>query len=207
MTGMTCPECGERAVRRPPADLTPYAAHGMSRPEWSHADGSPLCPVMTPGGYRPASPADGGTGQTAEAGDSQPGPADDPGTGSAPGLGQPSSSATTTAPPGAERSTHPMTSRYSINLEPPSTDGEFLESCVQLGDVLKALAEHVADWADSLSALNLPRSVLAPLHTVSEGIEEAASGATRAAASFEDEFEDARDVASRGMTITGQDAA
>jgi hypothetical protein len=35
----------------------------------------------------------------------------------------------------------------------------------------------------------------------------AATGAARAAQAFEDEFEDARDVAARGMTITGQDAA
>jgi hypothetical protein len=100
-----------------------------------------------------------------------------------------------------------MTSRYAINLEPPATDGEFLESCVQLGDVLKSLAEQIGDWADGLSALNLPKSVLDPLHQVSEGITDAADGAAKAAAAFEEEFEDAREVASRGMHFTGQDAA
>lgn len=53
---MRCPGCGERAVYRPPTDLVPWQAHGMSRPQWSHADGSALCPVMTPGGYQPATP-------------------------------------------------------------------------------------------------------------------------------------------------------
>ena len=100
-----------------------------------------------------------------------------------------------------------MSTRFAINLEHPTTDGEFLESCVQLGDALKSLADQIEQWADGLSALNLPRSVLSPLHQVSEGITDAADGATQAATAFENEFEDARDVASRGMTITGQDAA
>jgi hypothetical protein len=52
-----CPECGEAAVRQPPADLVPWEAHGMERPEWSHADRSALCPVIGPsGGYQPAQP-------------------------------------------------------------------------------------------------------------------------------------------------------
>lgn len=100
-----------------------------------------------------------------------------------------------------------MTTRYALSLEPPQTDGEFLESCVQLGDVLKSLAEEIASWADGLGALNLPQSVLNPLHQVSDGIADAAAGATQAAKAFEDEFEDARDVAARGMHFTGQDAA
>lgn len=110
------------------------------------------------------------------------------------------------APPGAERNRKPM-NRYAINLEHPTTDGEFLESCIQLGDVLKSLADQIGDWADGLSALNLPSSVLSPLHQVSEGITDAADGAAKAATAFENEFEDARDVAARGMHFTGQDAA
>jgi hypothetical protein len=100
-----------------------------------------------------------------------------------------------------------MPHRYSINLEIPSTDGEFLESCVALGDVLKAIAAEIEEWAGSLAGLNLPSSVTQPLEAIAEGLNEAATGAARAAQAFEDEFEDARDVAARGMTITGQDAA
>jgi hypothetical protein len=118
-----------------------------------------------------------------------------------------SSPTATTAPAGAERRRNRMTTRYALNLEPPQTDGEFLESCVQLGDVLKSLAEEISNWADGLGALNLPQSVLNPLHQVSDGITDAAAGATQAAKAFEDEFEDARDVAARGMHFTGQDAA
>jgi hypothetical protein len=114
---------------------------------------------------------------------------------------------TATVPTGTERRSNRMTTRYAINLEPPATDGEFLESCVQLGDLLKSLADQIGDWADGLGALNLPQSVLNPLHQVSEGITDAADGAAKAATAFEDEFEDARDVAARGMHFTGQDAA
>jgi hypothetical protein len=171
--------------------------HGHSVAELhklSHGDGC-TCPVsqvtsLSPGPIRAAKipsgaePAPGGTGP------------DTPGT---PG--------TVTAPAGARPQRKNMSARYTINLEPPSTDGEFLESCTHLGDVLKSLAEQVSNWADGLGSLNLPKSVLGPLEMISEGITEAAQGAAQSAKAFEDEFEDAREVASRGMHITGQDAA
>jgi hypothetical protein len=57
-TAMACPECGEPAACREPADPVPWEAHGMTRPQWSHIDGSALCPVPgLSGGYRPAQPA------------------------------------------------------------------------------------------------------------------------------------------------------
>jgi hypothetical protein len=60
---MTCPECGENAYQSPPTDLVRWEAHGMTRPEWSHRDGSSLCPVIGPsGGYRPAQPAEAAPG-------------------------------------------------------------------------------------------------------------------------------------------------
>ncbi len=148
----------------------------------------------------------GGTGPPAAAPGGTPQPTATPaGTGT--GLAPAPTTLTTSAPAGAERSRKPMSTRFVINLEPPATDGEFLESCVQLGDVLKSLADQIGEWADGLSALNLPQTVLNPLHQVSDGITDAAAGATQAATAFENEFEDARDVASRGMHFTGQDAA
>jgi hypothetical protein len=54
---MACPECGEPAIGQEPVDPVPWQAHGMTRPQWSHTDGSALCPVPGPsGGYRPAQP-------------------------------------------------------------------------------------------------------------------------------------------------------
>jgi hypothetical protein len=176
----------------------------------------------TAGGQDPASTPTAATAEAAPAGapaGAQPEPGATPGTGTrpgpVPGAGQPPAGTPgrqptteiTLAPTGADQKRKPMPTRYAINLEPPTTDGEFLESCVALGDVLKSLAEQIGNWADGLGALNLPQSVLNPLHQVSDGITEAAAGAAQAAKAFEDEFEDARDVASRGMTITGQDAA
>ena len=48
-----CPECGEPAQPRPPARWT--TANGP-RPDHSHLDGEPLCPVVTATGYHPAWP-------------------------------------------------------------------------------------------------------------------------------------------------------
>jgi len=53
-----CPECEEPAVNHPATDHVPWGAHGLDRPEWSHADGSALCPVIgTSGSYEPARPS------------------------------------------------------------------------------------------------------------------------------------------------------
>jgi hypothetical protein len=51
-----CPECEEPAVKQPPTDLVPFPALGITQPEWSHLDGSSLCPVMGPNGCQPAEP-------------------------------------------------------------------------------------------------------------------------------------------------------
>ena len=181
---------------------------------WRHHDPAPNQPEPT--GESPAAGQPGPADRPAAADGPPPGPGPAPPGNTTTTAAPPAASPvpTTTAPDGAPAAPHAgagrnttMRHRYSVNLERPATDAEFLESCVQLGDVLKALAEEVSEWADSLSGLNLPQSVLAPLHLVSEGIEEAATGASQSAKSFEDEFEDARDVASRGMHFTGEDAA
>ena len=98
-------------------------------------------------------------------------------------------------------------SRFAINLEAPTSDAEFLASCIDLGDALRGMAEEIGEWAEGIASLGLPSSVTTPLNAVAEGITEAAAGAARAASSFADEFEDAREVAARGMKFTGRDAA
>jgi hypothetical protein len=63
---MECPPCGEDAVSQPTADRVPWGAHGLERPEWSHRDGSSLCPVIGPsGGYEPAQPRERAQERTA----------------------------------------------------------------------------------------------------------------------------------------------
>jgi hypothetical protein len=135
---------------------------------------------------RPLSMFEGGTGQ---------GTPDDP--------DHPGASARAGRAPGA----NPVTTRLAVSLELPATDGEFLQSCRQLGGTLRSLAGQVSDWAHGLSVLNLPALVLDPLLQASDQLTDAADGADKATAAFEDEFDDAREVAARGMIITGRDAA
>lgn len=56
MARWTCPECGERAVKRAPRGNVPWAAHGLPVPKFSHRDGTALCPVVGKRGYQPAQP-------------------------------------------------------------------------------------------------------------------------------------------------------
>lgn len=48
---LVCPECGETARSAPPRTWNPTWG---PRPEYSHTDGKPLCPVVGPDGYHPA---------------------------------------------------------------------------------------------------------------------------------------------------------
>lgn len=48
-----CPECGEPVINIPPRRWP--GALG-SPPAWSHLDGEPLCPIVGPNGYQPATP-------------------------------------------------------------------------------------------------------------------------------------------------------
>jgi hypothetical protein len=51
-----CPECGEDAITRAPCDLTPVQKARGDRPRFAHRDGTQLCPVVGPSGYRPTAP-------------------------------------------------------------------------------------------------------------------------------------------------------
>ncbi|GGP92269.1 hypothetical protein BKA00_000439 [Actinomadura coerulea] len=102
-----------------------------------------------------------------------------------------------------------MTSRsgFRIDLEKPTTDAEFLETCVTLADALRSFSKQVEEWAADVSGLGLPTQVTAPLDAVSEGVGEAATAVNRAASTFADLFEEPREIAARGMKFTGEDAA
>ncbi len=136
-----------------------------------------------------------------------PAPASTPEPADAPGAAIEPYAATDVPLPRAEPGGMPARTRFAVSLPPPATDGEFLNSCARLGDVLQSLADQVSSWADSLGALNLPQSVLSPLHQAGDGIAASCIAAAQAARAFEDEFEDARNVAVRGLRFTGQDTA
>ncbi len=53
---LACPECGEPARAVPPRE--PLLSGWKPRPRFSHHDGTPLCPVVGPDGYEPATPPD-----------------------------------------------------------------------------------------------------------------------------------------------------
>jgi hypothetical protein len=178
--------CSGRDVPWTPLDVAEVLASGGQPP-------SGLCPdcIVNLALDRPAAPVV----TAAPEPDPISGPAADPAT----GTSVPRSAA---GPGGA-----PTRSRFVVNLSAPGTDAEFLDSCLQLGDVLTLLAGHLNTWAERLAALNLPEPVLSPLHQAADGLTAARAAVAQAAQAFEDEFTGARDVAACGLRFTGQDTA
>jgi hypothetical protein len=180
------------------------AIRSLGQPRWTVLDiadalisgeqaPSCLCPdcIVNLGTDRPATPVVTGTPEPAAA----PGAATEPDAGTgAPVL---------RAEPGSTRAR----TRFAVSLPPPATDGELLDSCARLGEVLESLAGQIGCWADGLGALNLPQSVLTALHQAGDGITAARMAAAEAARTFEDEFEDARHVAAHGLRFTGRATA
>ncbi len=109
--------------------------------------------------------------------------------------------------PGTPRDTQhrPASRRYPIELPSLATDAEFLGACGCLADTLLKLAHDIEGWADVLSGLSFPRPVLAALADVTGCIAAAAVNILQAARALRSEYEDAREVAARGMRITGSE--
>jgi hypothetical protein len=99
------------------------------------------------------------------------------------------------------------TTRYTISLEPPASDGEFLEQSRTVAEALSGLAEQVEAWTDNLAALDLPAPILDCFRSIPEGLQAAAGQATAGAGQFQAHFEDTINVAQRGMRFDGSDAA
>ena len=70
-------------------------------------------------------------------------------------------------------------------------------------DRLHGLAGLLTEWVDALTGTGLPASVTNPLLSTVHQVRDAATSATRATDTFTREFNQARRVAARGMTITG----
>lgn len=71
--------------------------------------------------------------------------------------------------------------------------------------MLHELADQLTGWAQDLAHLNLPPSVLSPLHAAAAAITSAAAQVSQAASAFRETFSDARHAAAGGLRITGQD--
>jgi hypothetical protein len=98
-------------------------------------------------------------------------------------------------------------SRYTISLEPPSSDGEFLEQSRTVAEMLTGLAEQIEAWTDGLGTLGMPAPILQAFLAIPEALQTAAGQSVGGAQQFQEYFEDARNIAQRGMRIDGTDAA
>lgn len=177
-----CPDCISGLDIAVPAVAGPVPGPATARQETR----SPEDPDITDDG-RPA--PESGTTTVANEHPSEPEPAGRP--------------AAASVPRGCRRP-----ARFALRLEPPAaTDEDFLESCAAISTALTALAGQLAAWADGLRSLHFPASVLGLIDQAAGSVIGAAGGAAQAASAFEDEFSDARDIASRGMHITGQHTA
>ncbi|MFI6391520.1 hypothetical protein [Nonomuraea sp. NPDC050540] len=97
--------------------------------------------------------------------------------------------------------------RVVLDLDEPKSDAEFLDDCHAIASFLRSSALAISEWAEVVARRKLPKHITQPLIGIGEGLTEAANSAMTAATRFEEEFEEARDVAAAGMTITGRDAA
>ncbi|MCP2337883.1 hypothetical protein [Actinomadura rupiterrae] len=92
---------------------------------------------------------------------------------------------------------------YLVEFDDPDSDGEFLATCLGIGDLLAVASDLVADWTQGLADRGLPAPILAQFDHATDGLDQAAIHARQAAMNFADYFEDARKVAARGLRIVG----
>lgn len=92
-------------------------------------------------------------------------------------------------------------------LEPPTSDGHFLQQLQEYADQLRADGDRAQEFASTLTGMHMPSSVTGEVHAIAEELAQAAQHAVRAGSQFEQHFEEARAIAGRGMHIRGEDAA
>lgn len=95
----------------------------------------------------------------------------------------------------------------STEYETPQSDGEFLSLCAAAAQQLQQQAQALEELEATLAGLRLARSVVAEIQSAAQAVGEAAISVRNAAAKFEEEYDDVRQVAARGMRFTGADAA
>jgi hypothetical protein len=92
-------------------------------------------------------------------------------------------------------------------LETPSSDGEFLANCSHLALEGRALAQQMDEYTAELVRLGLPSSVTGYINMAAESASDMAGYLVTAGHRFEEEYEEVRTVAGRGMVFRGEDAA
>jgi hypothetical protein len=92
---------------------------------------------------------------------------------------------------------------YLVEFEAPDSDGEYIATCLGIGELMTALADRIDDWAEDLVAKGMPRPIVAQFEQAVADLDEAAQQARRSAANFADYYDDARTLAARGIRIIG----
>ena len=94
--------------------------------------------------------------------------------------------------------------RYLVEFEAPDSDGEFIATCLGIGELMTVLADQIDGWTEALVARGMPRPIVAQFEQAVADLDEAALQARRSAANFADYYEDARAIAARGIRIIGK---
>ncbi|MBO0805864.1 MAG: hypothetical protein J2P25_22680 [Nocardiopsaceae bacterium] len=92
-------------------------------------------------------------------------------------------------------------------FEPVTTDWEFIDSVAQVSGLIGLQARLISEWADALSAMSLPSSVVNPLYDTSDRLHGLSESVAHARQAFKEHFHEARVAAARGLRITGDGAA
>ncbi|GAA1526451.1 hypothetical protein GCM10009678_04880 [Actinomadura kijaniata] len=94
-----------------------------------------------------------------------------------------------------------------INMDPPTSDAEFIETSIDLQQFLRGFAAAVEDFTDEVMIRRMPAAVTNPLLLIGEHMTEASAAVQRGATVFEVIFEEAIDLATAGIKFTGDDPA
>ncbi|WP_157431841.1 hypothetical protein [Actinomadura hibisca] len=110
-------------------------------------------------------------------------------------------------PPGQRRRAHARiwAAGPPINLDPPTSDAEFIETSTDLQQFLLGVAAAVEDYTAEVMIRRMPAAVTLPLEQVGEEMVEASAAVQRGAMVFEVVFEEAIDLAAAGIKFTGSD--
>ncbi|WP_026415624.1 hypothetical protein [Actinomadura oligospora] len=92
---------------------------------------------------------------------------------------------------------------YLVEFDDPDSDGEFLATCLGIGDLMAVASDLVDEWIEGLAGRGLPAPILAQFEQAAHDLDQAAIFARQSAVNFADHFEDARTVAARGLRIVG----
>ncbi|WP_083998939.1 hypothetical protein [Actinomadura kijaniata] len=94
-----------------------------------------------------------------------------------------------------------------INMDPPESDVEFIETSTDLQQFLLGIAHAVEDFTDEVMIRRMPVAVTNPLLLIGEHMTEASAAVQRGATVFEVIFEEAIDLAAAGIKFTGDNPA